>query len=91
MIINTKQEYWNISEGYTLDGKEEFDWKYEEIESQPLKQNTITTFVIKSNNKYYLGYIESEYNEGVFDHNFPMILTEVEPVEIKTIQWRRVK
>lgn len=86
----TKKELRNIMEDTSLDGKADYCWGYEEVDNTPYKHDeSQVLFVFKSQGLWYQGVYYHSYNWGIRDEDID--LWRVEPVEVKTIEWRQVK
>lgn len=62
-----------------------------EVESFPTKHDChVTVYVTKKDDKYWKYSVESSYNNGIQIYG-KIKAVEVEPVEVKAIEWRVIK
>ncbi len=66
---------------------------YEVVHESPHKHDiSLVNFVYQDkDSKWYRGYFYRSYNDGIDWYNFPINLEEVEKIEVKTFEWRKVK
>lgn len=91
----TKKQLFAIQEKCSFDNSsdEPVDWKYEVTDQHFVKHDvTSYEFVFRNptTNKWYMGYYSCSYNNGIEDYDFPIALEEVEKVEVKSYEWRKV-
>lgn len=91
----TREQFDAIRSDYPFDGSDEYvNWQYKETDTWPVKHKITGyefVFCDYQTNKWYMGNFEKDYEWGIEDWGFPIKLTEVEKVEVKTFEWRKVK
>ena len=87
----TKEELFQIQEGFSITERGNFDWEYQEISREPYKHDeSRIDFVFKGRDDlWYQGCYFQSYNWGIIDEDINLI--RVEPHKIETIEWRPIK